>query len=431
MKLLALKNKPKFSWSILSVFILTFVFAGTYLVYQMFAGTTVTHTFKISPTGAGTVVNSSGTPGATVYCPTDCSQAYAYSATSYVSYKAYPVEGYRFAGWENSTSIRSGYDYTSNPFNVNRTKSWTFTAIFVKIDPNTVIHSISISPNGAGTVKNVSGMNGAVGAYVNCPTDCVGVYPYDTTAKSPITYQAYANPGYTFVGWERTPSAATGTDYTYNPMSWNRISDWTMTALFVADITHTVIISPSGAGTVKNISGLGGAVGAYINCPTDCTASYPYDPTATSPITYQAYPNAGYTFVGWERSPSVRTGTDYTYNPMSWGRTINWTYTAIFTAAPLTEQQQAEAIVKRYTDSCTTLSGITVSFGDAKGYQAITYYISGRIIISPTHTATLENILKHEIYHVYDWRDNGVINWNENIPPSPAPACMVSAYPAS
>jgi hypothetical protein len=78
----------------------------------------------------------------------------------------------------------------------------------------------------------------------------------------------------------------------------------------------------------------------------------------------------------------------------------------------------AQAILNRYISQYPILKGSTVTFGDAKGYQAICYYQSGRIVISPTHTASLEAIMGHEIWHIIDWRDNGVIDWGENVPPS-------------
>ena len=59
---------------------------------------------------------------------------------------------------------------------------------------------------------------------------------------------------------------------------------------------------------------------------------------------------------------------------------------------------------------------VTVEFGDARGYQAVTYYTIGRIVISPTHSASLDTILRHEVGHIVDWRDNGVIDWGENLP---------------
>jgi len=77
---------------------------------------------------------------------------------------------------------------------------------------------------------------------------------------------------------------------------------------------------------------------------------------------------------------------------------------------------KAQAILNRYIAKYPILAGSTVKFGDAKGYQAICYYRSGRIVISPTHTASLERIIAHEVGHILDWRDNGVIDWGENIP---------------
>ena len=85
--------------------------------------------------------------------------------------------------------------------------------------------------------------------------------------------------------------------------------------------------------------------------------------------------------------------------------------------APTSSLGEAQAILNRYIAKYPILKGSTVSFGDAKGYQAICYYKSGRIVISPTHTRSLETIIGHEIWHIIDWRDNGVIDWGENVPP--------------
>jgi len=64
------------------------------------------------------------------------------------------------------------------------------------------------------------------------------------------------------------------------------------------------------------------------------------------------------------------------------------------------------------------LGNATVEFGNANGYQAISYYTIGRIVISPTHTATLQRILDHEVWHIIDWQDNSQMNWGEAIPPA-------------
>ena len=81
------------------------------------------------------------------------------------------------------------------------------------------------------------------------------------------------------------------------------------------------------------------------------------------------------------------------------------------------ELSKAQSILASYISKYPILSGTTVSFGDAQGYQAICYYKSGRIVISSSHTASLDRIIGHEIWHVIDWRDNGVIDWGENVPP--------------
>lgn len=77
----------------------------------------------------------------------------------------------------------------------------------------------------------------------------------------------------------------------------------------------------------------------------------------------------------------------------------------------------AQSILNGLIARYPILAGTTVEYGDAKGSQAIAYYKSGRIVISPDHTASLTRILNHEVWHIIDWRDNGVIDWGENVPP--------------
>ncbi|MCL2503252.1 MAG: hypothetical protein FWE94_01360 [Coriobacteriia bacterium] len=76
----------------------------------------------------------------------------------------------------------------------------------------------------------------------------------------------------------------------------------------------------------------------------------------------------------------------------------------------------AQAILDEQIAKYPILAGTTVSFGDARGYQAIAYYTTGRIIISPNHTTSLEKIISHEVWHIIDWRVNGRIAWGENVP---------------
>jgi hypothetical protein len=81
------------------------------------------------------------------------------------------------------------------------------------------------------------------------------------------------------------------------------------------------------------------------------------------------------------------------------------------------ELSKARSILSGYVARYPILAGASVSFGDARGYQAICYYKSGRIVISASHSASLERIIGHEIWHIIDWRDNGKIDWGENVPP--------------
>ncbi len=90
------------------------------------------------------------------------------------------------------------------------------------------------------------------------------------------------------------------------------------------------------------------------------------------------------------------------------------------TAAGTSSVTRARAILSGLIARYPILKGTTVQFGDARGFQAISYYKSGRIIVSPTHTASLERILNHEIWHIIDWRDNSRIDWGERVPPSNA-----------
>ncbi|MHB8966284.1 MAG: hypothetical protein ACYC52_09995 [Coriobacteriia bacterium] len=86
--------------------------------------------------------------------------------------------------------------------------------------------------------------------------------------------------------------------------------------------------------------------------------------------------------------------------------------------ASTSELSSARSILAGLVAKYPIPQGTSVSFGDAKGYQAISYYKSGRIVISASHTASLSRILNHEVWHIIDWRDNGRIDWGENVPPS-------------
>jgi hypothetical protein len=64
------------------------------------------------------------------------------------------------------------------------------------------------------------------------------------------------------------------------------------------------------------------------------------------------------------------------------------------------------------------LDGVTVSLGTTpRGEQAVAYYTEDRIVIDRAHEASIEKILAHEVWHIIDWRDNGRLDWGEDLPP--------------
>ena len=81
------------------------------------------------------------------------------------------------------------------------------------------------------------------------------------------------------------------------------------------------------------------------------------------------------------------------------------------------ETARAKALLAAQIRKHPILAGTTVKFGNARGYQAIAYYASGRIVISRNHRASLSRIINHEIWHIIDYRDNGKIDWGEHVPP--------------
>jgi hypothetical protein len=82
------------------------------------------------------------------------------------------------------------------------------------------------------------------------------------------------------------------------------------------------------------------------------------------------------------------------------------------------DARRAQELLEESQATYRHLDGVTVTMGATpNGEQAVAYYTDGEIVISPTHEASIEDILSHEIWHVIDWRDNGGLDWGEDIPP--------------
>lgn len=160
------------------------------------------------------------------------------------------------------------------------------------------------------------------------------------------------------------------------------------------------------------ISGI--AVWAVTAAPAGASASFDSPLSATTVV--QKF-NVGRTAPYTESAavkratavPRVKTSKRLSVAPGSAPVVVNTTST--------NELATARSILAQKIARYPILKGTTVEFGDARGYQAIAYYTSGRIVISRTHTASLDRIISHEIWHVIDWRDNGRIDWGESVPP--------------
>ncbi len=119
---------------------------------------------------------------------------------------------------------------------------------------------------------------------------------------------------------------------------------------------------------------------------------------------------------------AVRTRTQVAVAPAAARPSTKQTRTAAYQStkpSTTSELSQARAILAGLIARHPILRGTTVTIGTTPGgYQAVSYYKSGRIVVNPNHTASLSRILNHEIWHIIDWRDNGRIDWGENVPPN-------------
>lgn len=92
------------------------------------------------------------------------------------------------------------------------------------------------------------------------------------------------------------------------------------------------------------------------------------------------------------------------------------TRTVVRSQGGVGELQRARSILAGYIAKYPILKGSTVTIAPTPGgYQAVCYYQSGRIVINPNHRASLQSLIFHEIGHIIDWRDNGRIDWGENL----------------
>lgn len=81
------------------------------------------------------------------------------------------------------------------------------------------------------------------------------------------------------------------------------------------------------------------------------------------------------------------------------------------------EAARARALLNAMIARYPILKGSTIRIGRTPGgHQAVCYYRSARIVVSPDHRASLSRIVRHEAWHIIDWRDNHHIDWGERVP---------------
>lgn len=197
-------------------------------------------------------------------------------------------------------------------------------------------------------------------------------------------------------------------------------------------ITKTFWIMPNmQGGYIKNVLP-DGSMGTNVNCPGDCTGTYTYSSTGT--LTYKAIPKSGWRFKKW-----IHGTYSTTTNPIKLDRTHNQTWTAQFeqvtTASTTTittssttpgstdDLRFAQSVINYYITACPILTGTVAEFGDTYGYQAISLGASKKIRLNPNHTVDTRVLIDHEIWHIYDYVDNGRMDWGESVPPRTKPAC--------
>jgi hypothetical protein len=199
--------------------------------------TTFKLTVGLTGSGTGTVTG----PG--VNCPVDCNETYP--AGTVVTLTATPDSASTFIGWSGACS-------GTGPCTLAMNADQSVTARF---EPKLTTATLTVAITGSGT----GSVTAPLGIGINCPGDCTETYPTGTV----VTLTATPARASTFMGWS---GACSGT----GPCTVTMNADQSVTAKFdLTPIPFTLTVAIIGSGTVTDLPGTG------INCPTDCTETYP------------------------------------------------------------------------------------------------------------------------------------------------------------
>lgn len=218
--------------------------------------TTATLTIAVTPDASGTT-----NPGTGTY-EVDCGAP--------VEIKAFPADAHQFKGW---TILGSGeIDAPANPDTfVTLSGDATVTAVFISDKGETTL-TMSVSPDGGGETNPGAGS-------------------HQVSVGQPFIVSANAADDYHFTGW-----TVAGQGRVDNPAKWSTIAtldgDATITANFSPNqetATLIMVVSPENTGETKPAIGVN-------------------EVNVGEPVEIEAVAEAGYYFVNWTVSGSVKIG---------------------------------------------------------------------------------------------------------------------------
>ena len=286
---------------------------GTSCSMQVDSDKDITATFStiewdvnVTVLGNGTVTDGpEGDLSCTSAAETSCTETY--DQPTEVTLTAAPDANHEFDGWSGDDAVDC-VSATPDVCTLTMTEDRDITATF-----STIEWDVNVTVLGNGTVTD--GPEGDLSCTSAAETSCTETYDQPTV----VTLTAVAGSDSTFQGWTGdVPAECAGAPATCQ-VTMDQARN--VTATFTFDDTNlTVVVAGTGTGTVT---------GTQIDCPGDCTGTYPHG----TEVTLTADADPGSDFAGWSGDvpASCTSGTPATCT-VDMG--IDRTVTATFDPAP-------------------------------------------------------------------------------------------------